>query len=89
MVIKIDKQPIPITEIEQSAFCQTDGELASKTLEQEFDSGVRWQKLPVSYMRTSPEELERKISSAKKKLGDKWSRRKQNKSNISINFLFI
>ena len=71
MVIKIDKQPIPITEIEQSAFCQTDGELASKTLEQEFDSGVRWQKLPVSYMRTSPEELERKISSAKKKLGDK------------------
>ena len=56
MVVKIDKQPIPITEIEQSAFCQTDEELASKTLEQEFDSGVRWQKLPVSYMRNSPEE---------------------------------
>ena len=71
MVIKIDKQPIPITEIEQSAFCQTDEELASKTLEQEFNSGVRWQKLPVSYMRISPEELEQKISSAKKKLGNK------------------
>ena len=71
MVIKIDKQPIPITEIEQSAFCQTDEELASKTLEQEFNSGVRWQKLPVSYMRTSPEELEQKISAAKKKLGNK------------------
>ena len=60
MVSKIDKQPIPITEIEQSAFCQTDDELASKTLEEEFDSGVRWQKLPVSYMRSSPEELEEK-----------------------------
>ena len=71
MVVKIDKQPIPITEIEQSAFCQTDEELASKTLEQEFDSGVRWQKLPVSYMRTSPEELEQKISDAKEKLGNK------------------
>ena len=71
MVIKIDKEPIPITEIEQSAFCQTDKELASKTLEQEFNSGVRWQKLPVSYMRTSPEELEQKIYSAKKKLGNK------------------
>tara|TARA_A100001037_G_scaffold225924_1_gene203869 strand:- start:1990 stop:3201 length:1212 start_codon:yes stop_codon:yes gene_type:complete len=71
MVSKIDKQPIPITEIEQSAFCQTDDELASKTLEEEFDSGVRWQKLPVSYMRTSPEELEKKISYAKNKLGNK------------------
>ena len=71
MVVKIDKQPIPITEIEQSAFCQTDEELASKTLEQEFDSGVRWQILPVSYMRTSPEELEQKISDAKEKLGNK------------------
>ena len=70
MVIKIDKQPIPITEIEQSSFCQTDDELTSKTLEQEFNSGVRWQKLPVSYMRKSPEELERKISDAKKKLGN-------------------
>ena len=72
MVINIDtKETIPITEIEQSAFCQTDDELNSKTLEEEFGSGVRWQKLPISYMRTSPEQLEKNISTARKRLGDR------------------
>ena len=72
MVINIDtKETIPITEIEQSAFCQTDDELNSKTLEEEFGSGVRWQKLPISYMRTSPEQLEENISTARKRLGDR------------------
>ena len=70
MVINIDpKETIPITEIEQSAFCQTDDDLNSKTLEEEFGAGVRWQKLPISYMRTSPEQLEENISTARKKLG--------------------
>ena len=36
MVIKLKIPTIPITEIEQSAFCQTDDELASKSLEEEF-----------------------------------------------------
>ena len=72
MVINIDpKETIPITEIEQSAFCQTDDDLNSKTLEEEFGAGVRWQKLPISYMRTSPEQLEENISTARKKLGDR------------------
>ena len=72
MVINTDtKETIPITEIEQSAFCQTDDELNSKTLEEEFGSGVRWQKLPISYMRTSPEQLEKNISTARKRLGDR------------------
>ena len=61
---------IPITEIEQSAFCQTDDELRAKTLEEEFSAGVRWQKLPVSYMRMSPEELDERIAEARAKLGD-------------------
>ena len=61
---------IPITEIEQSAFCQTDDELRAKTLEEEFSAGVRWQKLPVSYMRMSPEELDERIAEARSKLGD-------------------
>ena len=61
---------IPITEIEQSAFCQTDDELRAKTLEEEFSAGVRWQKLPVSYMRLSPEELDERIAEARSKLGD-------------------
>lgn len=70
MVIKLKIPTIPITEIEQSAFCQTDEELASKTLAEEFSAGVRWQKLPVEYMRMSPEELRQRITSARAKLGD-------------------
>ncbi len=69
MVTKLRQPVIPITEIEQSAFCQTDEELSSKTLEEEFQAGVRWQKLPVSYMRMSPEELDDRIEAARAKLG--------------------
>ena len=69
MVTKLRQPVIPITEIEQSAFCQTDEELSSKTLEEEFQAGVRWQKLPVSYMRMSPEELDDRIQAARAKLG--------------------
>ena len=71
MVVKLREPTIPITEIEQSAFCRTDDELKAKTLEEEFDAGVRWQKLPVSYMRTSPETLDLRIIEAKKKLGSR------------------
>ncbi len=70
MVTKLRQPVIPITEIEQSAFCQTDEELSSKTLEEEFQAGVRWQKLPVSYMRMSPEELDDRIEAARAKLGN-------------------
>ena len=69
MVTKLKQPVIPITEIEQSAFCQTDEELSSKTLAEEFHAGVRWQKLPVSYMRMSPEELDDRIGAARAKLG--------------------
>ena len=45
MVTELGKnQTIPITEIEQSAFCTTEDKLTSKTLEEEFGAGVRWQK---------------------------------------------
>ena len=71
MVVKLREPTIPITEIEQSAFCRTHDELKAKTLEEEFDAGVRWQKLPVSYMRTSPETLDLRIIEAKKKLGSR------------------
>ena len=69
MVINLKKPFIPITEIEQSAFCQTDDELKAKTLEEEFKAGVRWQKLPTSYMRLTPEELDARISEARATLG--------------------
>ena len=69
MVVKLREPTIPITEIEQSAFCQTDDELKSRSLDEEFQAGVRWQKLPISYMRTSPDELDRRIAEARAALG--------------------
>lgn len=69
MAIQMKTPTIPITEIEQSAFCQTDDELKSKTLDEEFSKGVRWQKLPISYMKTSPEELDARIADARVRLG--------------------
>ena len=71
MVIKLKEPTIPITEIEQSAFCQTDDELKAKSLDEEFQAGVRWQKLPTSYMRTSPEDLDDRIASARAALGNR------------------
>ena len=70
MVVKERTPTIPITEIEQSAFCRTDDELSAKSLEDEFNAGVRWQRLPVSYMRMSPAELDERIAAARAKLGD-------------------
>ena len=61
---------IPITELEQSAFCQTSGNLRTRTLEEEFKSGVRWQKVPVRYLKLSPEELDSGIAEAREALAD-------------------
>ena len=71
MVTRLKEPTIPITEIEQSAFCQSDEQLKSKSLEEEFDAGVRWQKLPVSYMRLEPEELDARIADARAALGQR------------------
>ena len=69
MVVEQRTPTIPISEIEQSAFCQTDDDLRARTLEDEFGAGVRWQKLPVEYMRMSPAELDARIAKARAKLG--------------------
>ena len=61
---------IPITELEQSAFCRTDGNLRTLTLEEEFQAGVRWQKVPIRYLKMSPEEVNAGIASARNALGD-------------------
>ena len=71
MVVKLREPTIPITEVEQSAFCRTDEGLESKTLLEEFSAGVRWQKLPTSYMRIEPDELGRRIQEAKATLGQR------------------
>ena len=70
-IAELKTPTIPITEIEQSAFCTTDDELSSRTLEDEFSVGVRWQKLPIEYMRTSPEDLDANINEARAKLGSR------------------
>ena len=66
-----EKTIIPITELEQSAFCQTEGNLRTKTLEQEFQSGVRWQKVPTRYLKMTPEQVESGIAYARKEIGTK------------------
>jgi quinolinate synthase len=59
---------VPVTELEQSAFCQT-GELRAEPLEEEFKAGVQWQRLPIRYMRMSPEDLDVGIAAARARLG--------------------
>ena len=71
MATQLREPTIPITEIEQSAFCQTDDELKSKTLEEELSAGVRWQKIPISYLKATPEELDVRIAVARAELGER------------------
>ena len=70
-LIKEPRKPtIPITELERSAFCRTeDKSLKSKTLEEEFSAGVRWQKLPIEYLKIKPDVLSQRIHERKKQLG--------------------
>ena len=71
MTMTISRQTvIPITELEQSAFCRSDGNLRTQTLEEEFKAGVRWQKIPTRYMKLSPEEIDAGIAEARKALGE-------------------
>ena len=71
MATQLKVPTVPITELEQSAFCRTDESLASKTLAEEFDAGVRWQKIPISYLKAKPEELDVRIAVARAQLADR------------------
>ena len=64
------KNKVPITEIEQSAFCRTD-ELTVKPLEEEIKAPVRWQPIPKQYLKLDGIELHDRIIEAKNKLGDR------------------
>ena len=70
-MVTATKQIVPITELEQSAFCQSDGNLRTRTLEDEFKAGVRWQKIPTRYVKLTPEELTEGIAFARKEIGTK------------------
>lgn len=67
---RLIREPIiPITEIEQSAFCRTEESLEAKPLAEELKAPVRWQRLPKEYMGLEPKELHARIEEAKSKLG--------------------
>ena len=68
---KLRDRALPITEIEQSAFCQSLPQLKSDTLEAEFRAGVRWQRIPPEYLRIEPAELSARIRAAKARLSDR------------------
>ncbi|NQU97389.1 MAG: quinolinate synthase NadA, partial [Chloroflexi bacterium] len=69
----VGKKPvIPVTELEREAFCQSEGTLLrTRTLEEEFRVGVRWQSVPARYLRLTPEEIEEGILDAREALGAK------------------
>ncbi|SVD50554.1 uncharacterized protein METZ01_LOCUS403408, partial [marine metagenome] len=71
MTTKTKMPVVPITELEQSAFCQADEELESKSLVEELAIGVRWQRIPKKYLGLSPNLLAERIRDAKKLLGQK------------------
>ena len=59
---------IPITELEQSAFCQEDSQLITKPLIEELKINVNWQEVPKQYLQLDPEIISERIFSAKSKL---------------------
>ena len=58
---------IPVTELEQAAFCQ-ESELVTKPLIEELEINVNWQEVPKAYLRLDPEIIKERIFSAKSKL---------------------
>ncbi len=69
MAVVVREPLLPITEIEQSAFCRTDEPLTSKPLAEELKANVQWQRLPKEYLGMTAEELSGRIRDAKAVLG--------------------
>lgn len=65
------KQAVPVTELEQAAFCQAEGALHTRSLEEEFRIGVRWQKIPARYLKVTPEEIDSRIAEARRIIGER------------------
>jgi quinolinate synthase len=62
---------IPITEIEQSAFCRNDEPLDVKPLAEEFSAPIRWQGIPSEYLNMNGTDLTRRIKIARETLSDR------------------
>ena len=71
-MISVERQPtVPVTDIEQSAFCRTDSSLTAKPLIEELKAHVQWQRLPREYIGLKPEDLHARIAAAREKLGER------------------
>ena len=71
-MISVPRQPtVPVTDIEQSAFCRTDSSLTAKPLVEELKAHVQWQRLPREYIGLNPDVLHTRIAAAREKLGDR------------------
>ena len=46
MTIRNKPYALPLTEIEQTAFCSTEDDLPAKPLSEEMKVNVRWQNIP-------------------------------------------
>lgn len=62
---------LPVTEIEHTAFCKTEDELPAQPLIDELKINIRWQEIPVEYLKLTVEELDRRIARARLSLGDR------------------
>lgn len=71
MTIRNKPYALPLTEIEQTAFCSTEDDLPAKPLSEEMKVNVRWQNIPSDYLHLTPEELDNRIHEVRSKLGDK------------------
>ncbi len=71
MTITIKQPVVPVSELEQTAFCRSEDELKPSSLEDEIKINVRWQQVPAEYLHLSPEALDVRIIDARKKLGRK------------------
>ena len=71
-MISDQRQPtVPVTDIEQSAFCRTDSSLTAKPLIEELKAHVQWQRLPREYIGLKPDDLHARIAAAREKLGER------------------
>ena len=71
-MISVPRQPtVPVTDIEQSAFCRTDSSLTAKPLIEELKAHVQWQRLPREYIGLKPDDLHARIAAAREKLGER------------------
>ncbi len=63
------KLSVPLSEVEQTAFCRSEDSLRPQPLLDELKVNVRWQQIPPEYQALDPETLDRRITDAKRALG--------------------